>query len=290
MREHRVTALNRMVETVNAGDAAGYASVYADDAVVTVYGTAGLRGRAAIEQHEVELLRQFPGARLGFYSVWQQADSGADVVVHYGVNAPLGSGRTMGHEGLLFFRFDRSGHIREERRYQDSLTPMAQVGAISVLAVRPPPPMPARTILHEDAGGAEDGNAALLRSFLQSLDARKADAVTAVFADECELDDMVLPDRFAGRAGVRQWFDIWSGAFPVSTTEITTAIAAGAFVLAETVVRGTMNGSFGPVSASRQEFLVHRGLIAEMRDGRIARLTAFMNGKELAECSSQSPR
>ena len=54
-------------------------------------------------------------------------------VVRYAINARR-EGAFDGHEGLLFFRFDASGAITEEHRYQDSLTPMAQLGA----CVRPP--------------------------------------------------------------------------------------------------------------------------------------------------------
>src|SRR5262245_1760097 len=78
----QLAALHEMARSVNAGEAAKYARLYANDAVITIYGSGDLTGRAAIEAHEVELLRQFPGARLAFDAAWQ---SGASAVVHYGV-------------------------------------------------------------------------------------------------------------------------------------------------------------------------------------------------------------
>jgi ketosteroid isomerase-like protein len=122
MQDQNVRALREMIESVNAGDAKRYAQLYAGDAVITIHGTGQLKGRDAIEQYEVELMREFPGARLAFYDVWQKA---AMAVVHYGVNGSTRGGQAMGHEGLLFFRFDRAGVIEEEHRYLDSLTPMA---------------------------------------------------------------------------------------------------------------------------------------------------------------------
>jgi hypothetical protein len=48
----------------------------------------------------------------------------------------------MGHEGLLFYRLHPSGLIEEERRYLDSLTPMAQLGLLGALPARPLPTLP----------------------------------------------------------------------------------------------------------------------------------------------------
>jgi len=64
--------LAEMVRAVNAGDARAYAGLYAPDAVLTIYGDQVLTGRKAIEDHETGLLREFPGARLGFRTIWQQ--------------------------------------------------------------------------------------------------------------------------------------------------------------------------------------------------------------------------
>ena len=57
----------------------------------------------------------------------------------------------------------------------------------------------------------------------------------------------------------------------------------------ETVVRGTLHGRLGPVSASGKPFTVHRAAIVRLRDGKIVGVTWFMNGKELAEAVGQWP-
>jgi uncharacterized protein (TIGR02246 family) len=115
----QAAALWETLRAVNAGEAAAYALVYAEDAVITIHGTGVLSGRAAIEAYEASLLREFPGVRLAFYDFWQD---GLAVVVHYGVNGRTPGGQAMGHEGLLFYRFDPSGLVKEERRYLDSAT------------------------------------------------------------------------------------------------------------------------------------------------------------------------
>src|SRR5215203_4427225 len=57
----QVAALRRMITTVNAGDAAGYAGLYSADAVITIYGGERLSGRPAIERYEAALMQEFPG-------------------------------------------------------------------------------------------------------------------------------------------------------------------------------------------------------------------------------------
>jgi hypothetical protein len=54
-------------------------------------------------------------------------------------------------------------------------------------------------------------------------------------------------------------------------------------------VRGTLTGSFSGLSASSKPFTVHRAAIAQLDRGRVVRLIAFMNGKELAEAIGQWP-
>ena len=153
MANRQVTAFTRTLDAVNAGDAKSYASLYAQDAVITIHGSGQLEGRGAIEQHEVELLREFPGVRLGFYAIWQ---TGPLAVVHYAVNGKARGGPSMGHEGLLFYRFHPSGLIEEERRYLDSLTPMAQLGLLGALPARGLPTLPTELKVNTARGSPDE--------------------------------------------------------------------------------------------------------------------------------------
>src|SRR5688572_22942906 len=74
------TVCAELVRAVNAGDVRAYAALYAEDAVMTIHGTGIFSGRKAIEQHETELLRDFPGTRFTFSDVWL---SGSTAVAHY---------------------------------------------------------------------------------------------------------------------------------------------------------------------------------------------------------------
>lgn len=287
MEDRQVAALIEMMRAVNAGDAAAYARLYAPEAVITIHGTGALEGRGAIEAHEVELLSQFPGARLAFYAVWQD---GASAVVHYGVNGKTTGGAAMGHEGLLFYRFQPSGLIEAEQRYLDSLTPMAQLGLLGPAPARPLPTLPAGLRKHAATGSAQEReNVSLVTASLAALDSRNEIAFLSDMARDAVVDEMIEANLPTGPSNVKAWFETWTGALPHARTEIVSSVAAGEFVLMETVVRGTLSGPLGRVSPSNTAIELHRALIVEIKDGRLGRITAFMNGKELAQAAGQWP-
>lgn len=287
LEDRQVAALAEMMDAVNAGDAGRYARVYAQDAVITIHGSDRLEGRGAIEQHEVELLRQFPGARLAFHDVWQE---GPLAVVHYAVNGRISGGQAMGHEGLLFYRFQPSGLIQEERRYLDSLTPMAQLGLLGAIPARPLPTLPTELKTHlAKSSPAESENVARVRASFAELDSRNEPGFLANLAEDAVLDDLMLPQPFVGKRNVKAWFETWTAAVPDASTEVTSILAAGESVLLEAVVRGTLRGSLGRLSASDKPFAVHRAAIVQVRGGRLTRISFFTNGKELAEAVGQWP-
>jgi uncharacterized protein (TIGR02246 family) len=285
-----LAALARMVRAVNTGDAHAYAMLYAPNAAITIHGSGVLQGRAAIEAHEVELLRQYPGARLGFRSIWRK---GPTAVVHYTVSGRTTGGQAMGHEGLLFYRFLPSGLIAEERRYLDSLTPMAQLGALGPAPARAIPDVPDKPVTSSAAPDAserrETDDVTRVKAMLAALDARDEAAFLAGLADEVVLDEMTEPQPLAGKQAVKAWLQSRASAVADGKSEITTILGVGDAVLVEWVARGTLNGRVGRVSASGTPFTVHRAAIVELREAKVVRCTVFANGKELAEAVGQWP-
>jgi uncharacterized protein (TIGR02246 family) len=278
-----VAALHEMVRAVNAGDAAAYARVYAEDAVITIHGGGVLRGRSAIEAYEKELLRDYPGTRLAFYEVWRK---GPQAAVHYGVNGRTSTGQAMGHEGLLFYRFDPSGLITDEQRYLDSVTPMAQLGLLGPSPSRALPALPKEmdVQLARDSP-SEQRNSALVRSVLAALDAGDAAALRAGMADDAVIDDLSEPAASAQAA----WFERWTSAMEGARSEIGTVLAIGEAVLVETVLHGRLRKPWGRLAPSGRDFAVHRAVVARVRDGKVVALTVFMNTKELAQAVGQWP-
>lgn len=280
-------ALAEMVDAVNAGDASRYARVYAEDAVITIHGAGVLTGRAAIEGHEIELLRQFPGARLGFHAVWR---NGPSAVVHYAVDAQIAGGGAMGHEGLLFYQFHPSALIAAEHRYMDSLTPMSQLGLLGPRPARPLPSVPTEMQVYiTESSPQERANVICVRATLAALDARDETAFLSSFADGAVLDEMIDPHPDPDRQSVGNWFRTWTNAVPDARTELTAILGVRDFVLLETIVRGTLKGPLGHLSGSDRGFAVHRAAVVQAQESGLTRMTWFMNGKELAEATGQWP-
>ncbi len=282
-----VAALNRMMATVNAGDAAGYARLYTPEAIISIYGTGELKGRAAIEAHEVELLRQFPGARLAFSDVWLD---GPRAVVRYAINAPTPKGPSMGHEGLLFFHFDASGAITEEHRYQDSLTPMAQLGVLRAPAFRALPDLPAEFSRHVAARSpGEKTNGSIVTDMFAAMNAGRQSAAQSFFAADATINELFLPQPFAGNDAPAAWLKTWADAAPGMILTVTTILPIGDFVLIEGVARGSLERPLGLVPAAGRPFAVRRGFIIRLHHSRISSVAAFMNAKELAEAVGSWP-
>jgi uncharacterized protein (TIGR02246 family) len=281
-----VAVLRRMLTTVNAGDAQGYAALYAPAAIITIYGSGQLTGRRAIEQHEVALLKQFPGTGFAMYDIWRAGDT---TIAHYAVNGRTPAGRAMGHEGLLFFRFDANGLIQEEHRYQDSLTPMAQLGALPGTSSRSLPQLPARPNVHIATGSArEQSNLATVQRLFDALNTKNEAGFLAAVADEVTIDEVMLPTPYVGRGNARTWFALWSGDASSAAT-VVRATAAGDFVLVEATQRGVLAAPLGPLKPGATPFSLHRAAIVRLADGSVTRITSFLNGKELAESLGQWP-
>lgn len=287
MRDRQLNVLMQMVSAVNAGNAKGYAASYTEDAIITIYGAGELKGRPAIEQYELNLLREFPGARLAFFSIWQKDTT---AVVHYAVNAKSPGGKPMGHEGLLFYEFQTSGHIKTEHRYNDSLTPMAQMGMLGAFPARTLPVLPAEPRVYFARRSAEEEmNRALVKASFGALDSRNKAAFLATIADDAVLDELIHVDPFAGKQGMKIWFEAWTNAVPDLRWTITNILTVGEFVLVETLMRGRLKSPLDRLLALNKPFAIHRAAIIRVTDGKIKNVIGFMNGKELAEATGHWP-
>jgi ketosteroid isomerase-like protein len=288
----RVAVFEEMIAAVNAGDAARYARLYAVGATITIYGGAKLVGRDAIEKYEVDLLSSFPGTRFGIFSVWQAGDG---AVAHYGVSTRPAGGKASGHEGVVFLRFDRSGRIEAEHRYLDTMTPMAQMGALGALVPRAIPVLPDHMTVYDAAAGPEEiDNVATVRRVLGVFLQGDAAPFLTGIAENIVIDDFAESRPSTGRPAAKAWFDRWrSGSQGTLDGEISTVLGVGRFVLVELTMSGALRAfPDGPLSAlvpSTRAFTVHRAFVVDVKKGRIVHLVGFANGKELAESVGQWP-
>ena len=129
----------------------------------------------------------------------------------------------------------------------------------------------------------------MVRASVAALNSRNELAFLSAIAEDAVLDELITPQPVEGKRNVKAWFEAWTGAVPDARFEINTILGIGDFVLTETVLRGTLKGPLGGLSASNRGFVVHRAMIAQVKNETFARISAFMNGKELAEAVGQWP-
>lgn len=130
-------AFARAVETINAHDVKKFAATYAADAVVyDPFYPQPMKGRDAVEQDMVELLRAFPDMRFSAGPLFQDGDTVAAEFTLRGTHeGPLASpdgeiaatGRPIENHGAVFSTFNAAGEVAEERRYYDAGSLLAQL-------------------------------------------------------------------------------------------------------------------------------------------------------------------
>jgi steroid delta-isomerase-like uncharacterized protein len=202
------------------------------------------------------------------------------------VNSPPVGGRASGHEGLLFYRFDDDGLVAEEHRYLDALTPMAQMGALGPTLARAVPTLPEHPNVRFTVGmRAERENTDFVVATIREMSTRDP-LLSERFADDVVIDEVMCREAFRG---VAPWLRMWRTAMPNARWEIVSADGVGDVVFVELIGRGTLAGPLGRVPASGSTVTIHRGTLFELRRGRIARVTSFMNGRELAESAGRWP-
>jgi SnoaL-like polyketide cyclase len=132
LRELQKTALETALHALNDHDAAKFASIYAETAVVSAAGFNEVSGRAAVEANMAEWFQLFSKVKIGFANVWIR---GKTVVLAWVINGTHTGelfGRKMpetpiGHSGISIVTMNDNGLIVSERRYGDLAAVEAQM-------------------------------------------------------------------------------------------------------------------------------------------------------------------
>jgi len=133
--------VRKAVDAFNRHDAAGFASQYAEDAVVyDPYYPEPLRGRSAVRKDIEDFFRAFPDVSNALKLTMSEGNIVAAEIAVKGVHSgplalPSGeipaTGKTMSFEGGLFARLNGQGLIVEEHRYFDVAGQLTQLGLMA---------------------------------------------------------------------------------------------------------------------------------------------------------------
>lgn len=276
-------ALMTALEGLNGHDPKKFASVYADDAVISVAGLNEVNGRAAIEQNMTEWFEVFSKAKLGFSRVWVKGDT---MVLEWVINGThhgelfgvKGTEQPIGHYGLSIVKFNQDGKVASEHRYGELGTVMTQVGGKAKPRPIPEIPKAPETIV---AKGDEDKNLAVAKGALTALENKKDADFTAALTDDIEHDGMFHLETTKGKAEAAKFFKSFTTAFPDAKFEITNGMAIGDYVIAESVLKATHKGQLGTIAPTKKPVAIHLADIFKIKDGKVARVWTYQNSLEM---------
>ena len=288
LAELQKAALANALMGLNGHDPAKFASVYADDAVISVAGLNEVSGRPAIAQNMTEWFEVFSKAKLGFSRVWVKGDT---MVLEWVINGThhgelfgvKGTEQPIGHYGLSVVSFNADGKVIRENRYGELGSVMTQVGAAGAKAKpRPIPEVPAApdTIVTK---GDEDKNIDVAKAALAALESKKEEAFTAVLTDDVEQDGVFHLETSKGKEGAKKFYKSFTTAFPDAKFEVTKAVAIGDYAIVESTLKATQKGALGSIAATKKPIAVHLVDIFKIKDGKVARAWTYQNSLEMQQ-------
>jgi steroid delta-isomerase-like uncharacterized protein len=103
-----------------------------------------------------------------------------------------------------------------------------------------------------------------------------------MLTDDFVRSDQTQPEDAKGKEAAKRDLTAWSKALPDLKINVLGAWAFGDLVVTETESTGTFKGPFGAYKPNGKAGTTHGIDVFEMKDGKVARLTSYANGRELA--------
>lgn len=288
LAEMQKQGLGTALQGLNGHDPKMFASVYADDAIISVAGLNEVNGREAIAHNMAEWFEVFSKAKLGFSRVWVKGDM---MVLEWVINGThhgelfgvKGTEQPIGHYGLSVVQFSPDGKVLHEHRYGELGTVMTQVGAAGAKAKpRAIPEVPAapETIV---AKGDEDKNVEIAKTALTALENKKEADFTNVLTDDVEQDGVFHLETSKGKDGAKKFFKSFTTAFPDAKFEVTKELAIGDYAIVESTLKATHKGALGTIQPTKKPIAVHLVDVFKIKDGKVARAWTYQNSLEMQQ-------
>lgn len=286
MAELQQQGLATALEGLNGHDPKKFASVYAEDAVITVAGLNEVRGREAIAQNMAEWFETFKSVKLGFSRVWVKDDT---LVLEWVINGThsgelfgvKGTEQPIGHYGLSIVQFNADGKVAKESRYGELGAVMTQIAGRKAKP-RPIPPVPAKPemiVAKEDTSK----NVELAKAAHAALEGKKEADFLGALTDDIEHDGLFALETTKGKADAKKFFKDFTTAFPDAKFATSRALAIGDYVIAESVLEATHKGALGKIAATKKPIAIHIVDVFKLKDGKVARAWTYQNSLELQE-------
>jgi steroid delta-isomerase-like uncharacterized protein len=291
LAELQKEALGVALKGLNGQDPKKFASLYAEDGVISVAGLNEVSGRSAIEQNMAEWFETFKDIKLGFSRVWVKNET---MVLEWVINGKhhgelfgvKGTEQPIGHYGLSVVTFNQDGKVVREHRYGELGAVMTQVGGAGAKAKPRPIPAipPAPETIVSTGTPDEEKNTEVAKNVLAALEPGKKEAdFTNLLADDIEQDGLFHLEMSKGKGGAKKFYKSFTTAFPDAKFEVTKALGIGDYAIVESNLKGTHKGALGTIAATKKPIAIHVVDIFTIKDGKVARAWTYQNSLELQQ-------
>jgi steroid delta-isomerase-like uncharacterized protein len=280
-----------------ARDAKKVAALYSTGAVLSSAGKDGVHESMGREEIATSRARGFAVMGKAFPDVkWThtRALQSGDVMIVEWVGTGTDTGgflddkptnKKVGWRGVSILWFDDDGLVRREHGVLDPLTIMGQLGrgdaaTRKVRAAAQPSAGP--TIFVVAKGSAdEQKNLDAVKAMYPLIEKKDEKSLLAMLTNDVVHADLTQPDDVKGKDGVKKELGGWLKAFPDLKMGVSEAWAFGDIVVTEVSTTGTFKGPLGALKPNGKTATTHGVDVVELKDGKIARMTSYANGREM---------
>ena len=282
-----IEATQTALIALNGQDAKMFASVYAENAQISVPGLNDVDGRAGVEANMSEWFQTFSKVRLGFRRVWMKDKI---VVLEWVIQGKhsgelfgiKGRENPIGHAGLSIVTFNDEGKVQSERRYGDLGSVGSQLG-LTKEKTETIPSVPDSTDVYKSNPEADAKTEARVNAALLVFDKKNPAELDAVIQDDVEYEGPITANTVKGRANLKNTFAAFHKAFPDAKMTRSLVMGIGDFGVVEYEMTGTQQGPIGNIKATKKAVRLHAVDIIELKQSKISRVWTFRNSTELLQ-------
>jgi predicted ester cyclase len=273
-------------------DPAAIAALYSPDVVITIPGLPSMNGRDAITKMSQMGFGAFSDMSGTPTRLFEGQNVAAIELVITGTNdgslmGKPATNRKIGLKALIVDWFNADGLIKEEHRYMDAMTemnqldPKADAKTFRPVMSAPPPGMPEVHVAKGTPDEATLGQA--VAPFYASMSNKKEADFLGWITDTTTWDDYTAPMTMTGKDASKQFFEMFTKAFPDMQFAMSPILIADNFVLTEGTLTGTQNGDLPGIPATKKQATLHGLDILQVNaDGKtLAHGWGFGNNYEL---------
>jgi ketosteroid isomerase-like protein len=185
-------------------------------------------------------------------------------------------------DGLSLLWTKDDGSISDVHVYFDVAAVKGQLGQAPKGLVPFTPPAPAAAApQYVDQNGKDQDNTEVVRHALDSLENNEG-AYLGALTDDVEIHTLEKPEPFKGKDEAKAYFKAMHKAIAQLDTTVLNSWGVSTYAITEYTIAGEQVGPIGWVPQQKDAvFRMHVVSVAELRDGRIARLWRYDNPGEI---------